>query len=428
VSDTRELLRPGVDGFEPTPDAFERVLVRRGRKRRNRRIAAGIVGIAVFVIAAAGLLRLLGSEPMPAVPPTQPRNGNWIVFSALHLDPDSNAPSWSRGRKASLYVAGLDGVARLLVDSKGEETLACPTFSPDGSLLAYGQQRAGDRMAVVVTGFTPSGELGGPGVRITVPASSNILMPCPAWAPKGRRLATIAPGIGVLFADADGTTNLVPFDDPQLADGVREMEWSPDGTQVAVLLWPTGSGQALWVVSADGGAARRVPGFGEGQEREATAIAWAPDGRSVVVGGSSGPPGCCAQDHPFVEVVDVATGDASDVPLPESWDGSGFLQIVATGTDRFLVMRAGATWLPPEWLDLQGHVTPIGDLEYPPTSFFSLSPDGTQMLYVTYDPTNPSQGQALVAVPIDGGGATRLSPWTPQGFGDNYSTFAWQPR
>ena len=44
------------------PDAFERVLARRDRKRRNQRIAAGIVGIAVFVAAV------------------------WIVTSGLSLD------------------------------------------------------------------------------------------------------------------------------------------------------------------------------------------------------------------------------------------------------------------------------------------------------------------------------------------------------
>jgi hypothetical protein len=58
LSDTRELLQRGVEGFEPLPDAFERVLVRHDRKRRNQRVAAGVVGIALFVpaiwIVAAG--------------------------------------------------------------------------------------------------------------------------------------------------------------------------------------------------------------------------------------------------------------------------------------------------------------------------------------------------------------------------------------
>jgi hypothetical protein len=62
LSDTRELLRRGVEGFEPMPDAFERVLARRDRKRRNQRITAGVVGIAVFVAAI------------------------WIVTSGLSLD------------------------------------------------------------------------------------------------------------------------------------------------------------------------------------------------------------------------------------------------------------------------------------------------------------------------------------------------------
>ena len=60
MSDTRELLRRGVDGFEPMPDAFERVLARRDRKRRNQRIAAGVVGIAVFV-AAVWIVTSVGS-------------------------------------------------------------------------------------------------------------------------------------------------------------------------------------------------------------------------------------------------------------------------------------------------------------------------------------------------------------------------------
>ena len=51
MSDTRELLRRGVEGFEPMPDALERVLRRRDRKRRNQRLAAGIVGLSLFVSA-----------------------------------------------------------------------------------------------------------------------------------------------------------------------------------------------------------------------------------------------------------------------------------------------------------------------------------------------------------------------------------------
>lgn len=58
MSDTRELLRRGLEGFEPMPDAFERVLVRRDRKRRNRRVAAGALALA---IGLAGILAFVGA-------------------------------------------------------------------------------------------------------------------------------------------------------------------------------------------------------------------------------------------------------------------------------------------------------------------------------------------------------------------------------
>jgi hypothetical protein len=81
VIETNELLRRGVGDFEPMPDAFERVLVRHHRKRRNQRVAAGVLGIAVFALAAIGFVRLLGSEGTPAVDPRSPFLGTWEVFA-----------------------------------------------------------------------------------------------------------------------------------------------------------------------------------------------------------------------------------------------------------------------------------------------------------------------------------------------------------
>jgi hypothetical protein len=85
VNETKELLRRGVGEFEPMPDAFDRVLARRDRKHRNQRIAAGVLGIAVFAIAAIGLVRLLGSEGTPASDPTPapPTSGTMWPQSSL---------------------------------------------------------------------------------------------------------------------------------------------------------------------------------------------------------------------------------------------------------------------------------------------------------------------------------------------------------
>jgi hypothetical protein len=51
MSDLRTILERGVGAASPPPNGFERMLRRRDRKHRNQRIAAGVVGIAVFVAA-----------------------------------------------------------------------------------------------------------------------------------------------------------------------------------------------------------------------------------------------------------------------------------------------------------------------------------------------------------------------------------------
>jgi hypothetical protein len=81
VNETKELLRRGVGGYEPTPDAFERVLARRDRKHRNQRVAAGVLGIAVFALAAIGFVRILVSEGTPASDPQSPFAGTWVSTS-----------------------------------------------------------------------------------------------------------------------------------------------------------------------------------------------------------------------------------------------------------------------------------------------------------------------------------------------------------
>lgn len=51
MSELRSTLHRGVGGATPPPDGLERMLRRGERKRRNQRITAGVVGLAVFVAA-----------------------------------------------------------------------------------------------------------------------------------------------------------------------------------------------------------------------------------------------------------------------------------------------------------------------------------------------------------------------------------------
>lgn len=74
MNDTRELLRQGLEGFEPMPDAFERVLVRRDRKRRNRRVAAGALALAIVLAGVLVFVGSLRSQRVPADPDIAPEN------------------------------------------------------------------------------------------------------------------------------------------------------------------------------------------------------------------------------------------------------------------------------------------------------------------------------------------------------------------
>jgi hypothetical protein len=75
MSDLRTILERGVGGATPPPDGFERMLHRRDRKRRNQRITAGVVGIAVFV-AAVWIVTSGGSSDRTQTPANEPSTVN----------------------------------------------------------------------------------------------------------------------------------------------------------------------------------------------------------------------------------------------------------------------------------------------------------------------------------------------------------------
>ena len=100
MSDLRTILERGVGGETPPPDGFERMLRRRDRKRGNQRIAAGVVGLAVFV-AAIGVVTtglLFDQTPTEGVPgpaetgPTVAPDTGWDGYS-YRIPPEGTALS-----------------------------------------------------------------------------------------------------------------------------------------------------------------------------------------------------------------------------------------------------------------------------------------------------------------------------------------------
>jgi hypothetical protein len=71
VIDEREIVRVVVERLAPPEPSYERLMRRRDRKRRNQRIAAGVVGIAVFV-AAIWIVTSIGSFDRTDTPLVRP--------------------------------------------------------------------------------------------------------------------------------------------------------------------------------------------------------------------------------------------------------------------------------------------------------------------------------------------------------------------
>ena len=80
MPELQDLLDRRASGYAPPTELFERVHDRRRRRDRNRRIRAGVLGVAVVVLAAIGFVRVLGSERTPASDPRSPFLGTWAGF------------------------------------------------------------------------------------------------------------------------------------------------------------------------------------------------------------------------------------------------------------------------------------------------------------------------------------------------------------
>src|SRR3990170_2268746 len=109
MSNVAELLERESRTVDLEPGDFERLTRRRDRKRRNQRVAAGVLGIAVFALAAVGFLRLLASEGTPASDPTSPFEGTWV--STSDADGGTQTMTVSVSADGAVEITVLDDVA-----------------------------------------------------------------------------------------------------------------------------------------------------------------------------------------------------------------------------------------------------------------------------------------------------------------------------
>jgi Tol biopolymer transport system component len=359
----------------PLPeDGLQRLIRVRARGRRNQRITAAVVGLAIGLAAVLTGTTILRSSPRPVpgvTPPPVSAPPSAIAFgrvpvaggssaeqvflelpdgttSQLTHGADSNElESWSPdgsqivvsrtfadGSGSDLFTVTVDGLSetRLTSDPRVETDAQ---WSPDGSRIAF---RAGRGVSVMNADGTDVHEM---------TSRTNDLPDTFSWSPDGARIAFISAergGSEIDVADADGTGKSLlrrardPFTYLQLA-------WSPDGSTVAFV---AGSGHSTEIdlMDADGSSVRRFSSIQGGRPT------WSPDGSKISIEGNGGVYVVDVDDGTVHHVSGAASGTTSwspDGSMLAIFDDGDVLVMNADGEDSFRIVDTASRETSPLW-------------------------------------------------------------------------------
>ena len=345
MSEYRSTLERELERLSPPRIPFDELVQRRDRKRRNQRIRAGVLGLAIAIgVGWLGVNAIRSAPPVPADPPEPsvdlgifaPVAGRIVYYdnsSLWGVDPNAASPSTTLVRLDPEGTGGADRVASdsvplgwssdgtkllllrpdwlrpeqqppfdshlYILHADGTETrvtagpVGDAAISPDGSRVAFRWAGYGGGLYVVDAE-------GGEPILIAQTGAS------PTFSPDGTQIAYLSSPPGsrygvtgeapVWVVDADGTdAHEILADEPALANAVLRLKWSPAGDRIAIYKGVEGSrDDGIYTFAPDGSDFTMVITGAVGGD-----LHWSPDGSRIAY------TACASEDNCSLAIADA---------------------------------------------------------------------------------------------------------------------------
>jgi Tol biopolymer transport system component len=202
--------------------------------------------------------------------------GTWPAWS-----PDGGRIAFTSAEGISVMNADGSAVRTLIRHDFRDDTYAPwdlgvgkPAWSPNGALIAFEHLGDGDIQPAQVYVMNSDGS--NPGRLSATLNGYRYAESDPSWSPDGSRLAYWSYGFGIAVANVrDGMPNSIYSNFPTVAYGAKPA-WSPDGRSIAFNTFRYSASEiaSIWIVPATGGQPHVLI-------RDAYNAVWSPDGKRI---------------------------------------------------------------------------------------------------------------------------------------------------